>query len=41
MVCKNTGMVCLLRADRLSTSKILDVIQIVLRSAVYLTEADV
>lgn len=41
MVSKNTGLVCLQRADRLSTSRILDVIQILLRSVVYHTEADV
>lgn len=41
MASKNTGLVCLQRADRLSTSRILDVIQILLRSVVYHTEADV
>ncbi len=41
MVWNNAVPVCLLRTDRLSTSRILDVIQLLLRSVVYHTEADV
>ncbi len=40
MVRNNAVPVCLLRANRLSTLRMLDAIQLLLRSVVYHTEAD-